>query len=147
MARRYDDGDIAGGLIGGVVLAAVLLAVVFGMLLVAMLTELWRINTNAAMTPDTRRYLWGALAGFLGALLLAGLLSALTYDGGVGLFVAALGFFLYVLACEFIDWLARRDEVPVVVPATLSVEEVVNWNTPSAAATELPSRGERSRAA
>jgi hypothetical protein len=131
MTRRYDNSDIAGGLAGGILLAAVLLAAVIGTLLYYLVTELWRINTNATMTPATRRSLWGALGGFLGALLLAGLLSTLTHDGSVGLFVAALGFFLYILACEYIDYLARRNEVPVVVPAALSLDEIVSWRKAS----------------
>jgi predicted lysophospholipase L1 biosynthesis ABC-type transport system permease subunit len=131
MARRNANAWEA-DLLGIVIMAVLIAVVVVGTLLYLTVTELWRIYRDRATgETGTGRFLWGALAGLLGVLFLAGLLSVTTHNGSVGLAVAALSFFLYVLAIEYIDYLARRKEVPVHIPAALSLSDVASWRPAS----------------
>ncbi len=147
---RYDSGDFTGGLIGGVLVAAALLVAVVGMLLWAMLSELWNIYATTGRTgsPRARKILTYALVALLGVFVVSGLLATQPDTAPIGLFTACWALLVYVIVCIAVDRRERHKQVPVAVPAALSLDSVVSWNNnPSTSATELPSRGERSRAA
>jgi hypothetical protein len=129
MGRRSSNSSWETELIGttaGIALVAlVVVMVVIVTLLYLTATEIFKIyRSRATGSSQTSRYLWGALACFLGVLLLAGLLTATTHDGSAGLALSSLGFFCYVLACEYLDYLARRNEPPI---EELALSDVASW--------------------
>lgn len=131
MSRRYDDGT--GGLIGGAILLAVLLAAGIGILLWATLSELWNIYATTGRTgsPTAKKILTYALVCLLCIFVVSGLLATQPDTAPIGLFTACWALFVYVIVCIVTDRRERRKELPVAVPAALSLDEVVSWRPAS----------------
>jgi hypothetical protein len=127
MARR--DGDIAGGLISGAILLAVLLAAGIGILLWAMLSELWHIYATTGRTGSdgARKILKYALAALIGVFVVSGLLATQPDTAPIGLFTACWATMAYTITCIVTDRRERQKQLPVVMPAALSLDEVVSW--------------------
>jgi hypothetical protein len=126
MARRNDwEANLASSIVGIAAIALLIAIVVVATLVWLTVTELYRIyRSRATGASQTARYLWGALVGLVGVFLVAGLSAAMTNSGTTGLIIASWGFFAYVLACEFIDYLARRNDPPL---EELALADVASW--------------------
>ncbi len=133
MARRNDwEAHLASSIVGIAAMALLIAVVVVATLLWLTVTELYRIyRSRATGATQTARFLWGALAGLLGIFLIAGLAVVMTNSGETGLIIASWGFFAYVLACEFIDYLARKNDPPL---EELALADVASWQPAEPAA-------------
>ncbi len=140
---RHADGDVSAGIASVVLVVVVLIAAAVVTLLWCMLSELFRIY-QAPRDDQSRKVLWGALAGFLAVLLLAGVLATQPATTPIGVFLACWGFFVYVVVCLWVDATGRRTEPPVAIPASLSLADVVSWKP---AVTTVPRRSTERKAA
>ncbi len=103
------------------------------MLLWAMCTELVKIYSERAFTGTrSARILWIALACLIGALVVAGLFATFPHTAAIGVIVACWATFLFTVVVVWIDASERAKEVPVEIPAALSLSDVVSWRKPAA---------------
>ncbi len=133
MSRRYRYADmwedeLFNSVVGVALLVMLVVAGIILTLLYLTVTELFRIyRARATDASQTSRHLWTALACLLGVFLLAGLYAGLTQDGVTSLIIVSWSFLVYVLACEYIDWQARRNEPPL---KELTLADVAAWQPP-----------------
>jgi hypothetical protein len=134
MSRRYDTGDVGAGLAGVVLIVAVLVLAIIVTLIVCVVSELYNIyKTRAFDENDTRssKLLWGALVGFAGVLLVAGIFATMPATAPYGAMLGAWSTFVYTVTCIVIDRTAAKQEPPVAIPASLSLADVCSWQQPA----------------
>jgi hypothetical protein len=117
---RHSSGSAETALAEGIFALVLLVAAVIIILLVYMVSELYRIFRDHVHNSKASRILWGALAGLLSILLLAGILATNPDLAPLGLAIGAWALFAFSVVCELTDWYYRRKEVPVALPAALS---------------------------
>src|SRR3712207_6048756 len=97
---RHASGGGETALAEGLLTLVLLIAAGIGILLWAMLSELWNIYKTRAFTGTrSAKVLWYALACLLGIFLLAGLLATQPHMAPIGLFTACWSLFAYVIVC------------------------------------------------
>lgn len=114
MLPRYERGSnwedelaeaLAGTLAGLAILAAIVLVVATVTLVIVVMKEIVRVYMTRVSDARYGKLLWGALAVFLGLLLVAGLLAA-TPAASAGLAIASWAFLAFIIAVEAVDVLA-----------------------------------------
>ena len=137
MSRRTSDEALAAELATVSVVGAGIILAIIVVVLIALVSELWRVfKAHAFQRTQASRMLWIAFASLLVLLLIAGLLASNPVTASAAPIVACWSLFVFILACELIDWRERRNEPTV--PATLSLAEVVSWRSPSSAVATQP---------
>ena len=126
------EADMAEGIVGMVLVLTVIIIGIVLTLLYLTVTELWRIYTaHASKGTTTAQNLWRALAGLLGAWVLAVVVAVATANGILGLLLAAWSFLIFVLACEYFD--RQAGSVEPEPPKELTLADVASWpSTPAA---------------
>jgi hypothetical protein len=130
MARHSSDEAATAQLVTVSLMGAGIILAIIALVLVALVSELWRIFKAHAFTPGpASRWLWGALAGLCGLLLVAGILASNPSTTAYSLPIVCWSFFVFVLVCEVTD--RRYRPLPVPIPKQLSLADVVSWEKPT----------------
>jgi hypothetical protein len=132
LARRssFAGGEgLAAGLLGLGLMLAVLVIGVALLILISVVTELWRVFQARAIQPSpARRLLWGAFAALVGLwLTLAGLAALFPEFAAAGAAMAAWGLLAFILTCELVDWHYRRLEQPAAIPESIPLSELISF--------------------
>ncbi len=114
------EESAAAGLVGLALVVAIVVAAILITLLVILLKELGRVYLARAFEATrTARILWFALAGLLGAWLVAGLLATSSATLSLALSLAAWSFLAFVLVVEGCDWYAGCDDRQALTASSL----------------------------
>ena len=104
MYRRVES-EVSGAAAGLVMLALIAALVVIGIVLAAMVTELFRIFRARAFQPTgAAKVLWIGLILLLAIWLLAGMSAADPNLGAPASYLAAWAFLAFTLTAEVCDW-------------------------------------------
>jgi hypothetical protein len=130
-SRSSADGfeGLAAGLLRlGLALAAIVIGVAI-LVLVSVVTELWRVFQARAIQPSpARRILWGAFAALSGLwLTLAGIAAIVPAFAATGAAIGAWALLAFILTCELLDWHYRRLEQPTPIPESIPLSEVISF--------------------